>query len=95
MTESNANNIIPSYCHLSVSCRSIVDRCGSLGSCKPHIIIINFFTVSLAEWSVCLTTGHEVEGSIPGTSVFEIFFREFVLERGSVILVCLIRVQLD
>ena len=30
------NHIIPSYCHLQVSCRSLVDRCDSLGSCKPH-----------------------------------------------------------
>ena len=37
LTERNANHIIPSCCHLSVSCWSIVDRCGSLGSCKPQI----------------------------------------------------------
>ena len=29
--------IIPSYCLLPISCRSLVDRCVSLGSCKPHI----------------------------------------------------------
>ena len=39
MTERNANHIIASYCHLSVSCRSLVDRCGSHGSCKPQIYI--------------------------------------------------------
>jgi hypothetical protein len=33
------HHIIPSYCHLPVSCRSLVDRCGSLGSCKPQIIL--------------------------------------------------------
>ena len=33
-------NHIPSYCHLPVSCRSLVDECGSPGSCKPQIIII-------------------------------------------------------
>ena len=37
LTERNANHIIPSYCHLPVSCRSLVDRCGCLGSCKPQI----------------------------------------------------------
>ena len=33
----NANHIIPSFCHLPVICRSLVGRCGSSGSCKPHI----------------------------------------------------------
>ena len=37
LTEPNANHIIPSCCHLPVSCRSLVDRCGPLGSCKPQI----------------------------------------------------------
>ena len=37
LTEHNANHIIPSYCYLPVSCRSLVDRCGSPGSCKPQI----------------------------------------------------------
>ena len=37
MTERNANHIILLYCHLPVSCRSLVDRCGSLGSCEPQI----------------------------------------------------------
>jgi len=37
LMEHNANHIIPLYCHLPVSCRSLVDRCGSLGSCKPQI----------------------------------------------------------
>ena len=36
LTERDDNNIIPSYCHLPVSCWSLVDRCGSLGSCKPR-----------------------------------------------------------
>ena len=33
----NANHIIPSCFHLPVSCRSLVDRCDSIGSCKPQI----------------------------------------------------------
>ena len=37
LTERSANHIIPSYCYLPVSCRSLVDRCGSPGSCKPQI----------------------------------------------------------
>ena len=37
LTELNVNHIIPSYGHLSVSCRSLVDRCGFPGSCKPQI----------------------------------------------------------
>ena len=37
LAERNANHIIPSCCHLPVSYRSLVDRCGSLGSCKPQI----------------------------------------------------------
>ena len=37
LTECNAIHIIPSYCNLPVSCRSLVDWCGSLRSCKPHI----------------------------------------------------------
>jgi hypothetical protein len=36
VTERNADRIIPSYCHLPVSRISLVDRCDSLGSCKPH-----------------------------------------------------------
>ena len=36
LTERNANHIIPFYCHLPVSCRSLVDRSGSLESCKPQ-----------------------------------------------------------
>jgi hypothetical protein len=35
--ERNANHIIPLRCHLPVNCRSIVERCGSPGSCKPQI----------------------------------------------------------
>ena len=34
--ELNANHTV-SHCHLSVSCTSLVDRCGSFGSYKPHI----------------------------------------------------------
>ena len=37
LTERDANHIIPSYFHLTDSCRSPVDWCGSLGSCKPYI----------------------------------------------------------
>ena len=37
LTEHNANHIIPSYCHLPVSCRSLFDRCGSIGSCNSQI----------------------------------------------------------
>ena len=37
LSERNANDIIPSYCHLPASCRSLVDRWGSLGSCKSQI----------------------------------------------------------
>ena len=37
LTERNANHIFPSCCALPVSYRSLVDRCGSLGSCKPQI----------------------------------------------------------
>ena len=39
MTERNANHIIPSCCHLPASCRCLLDRCGSLGSCKPQIYL--------------------------------------------------------
>ena len=38
LTERNANHIIPSCCHLPVSCRSLVDRFGSPGSCRPQIV---------------------------------------------------------
>ena len=37
LTDRNANHINLSCCHLPVSCRSLVDRCGFLGSCKPQI----------------------------------------------------------
>ena len=33
----NANHIIPSYCHLPFSCKSLVDQCGSFGSYKHRI----------------------------------------------------------
>ena len=38
--ECNSNHILPSYCHLPVSCRSLVDWRGSLGSYKPQIFKI-------------------------------------------------------
>ena len=39
--EHNANHIILSCCHLPVSCRNLVDWCGSLGSCLPQIELFN------------------------------------------------------
>ena len=36
LMEGNANHV-SLYCHLPVSCRSLVNRCGRLGSCKPQI----------------------------------------------------------
>ena len=42
LTERNANHIIPSYCSLQLSCRSLVDRRGSLRSCKPQIKTLIF-----------------------------------------------------
>ena len=38
LMEYNVNHIIPSCCHLPVSCKSLVDRCGSLEICKPQIL---------------------------------------------------------
>ena len=38
--EHNANHIIPLYCHLPVSCRSLLDRCGFLGSCKSEWVVL-------------------------------------------------------
>ena len=40
MTERNANHIIPSCSHFSVRYRSLVDQCGSRGSCNPQIYFI-------------------------------------------------------
>ena len=37
LAKRNANHITPSYCYLPLSCRSIIDRCGLLGICKPQI----------------------------------------------------------
>jgi len=37
LTERNTNRIIPSCSHQPISCRSLVEWCGSLGSCKPQI----------------------------------------------------------
>ena len=44
-------------CHLPVSCRSLVDRCGSLGSCKPQI------TMKLSDWKQCYLWSHS-RGSV-------------------------------
>ena len=48
LTERNANHIILSYCHLPVSCRSLVDRCGSLGavSHRFNFLILKLFFMS-------------------------------------------------
>ena len=43
LTESRVDKIIPSCCHLPVSCRSLVERCDSLGSCKPQIYFYLLF----------------------------------------------------
>jgi hypothetical protein len=40
--EGNDNHIILSCCHLPVSCRSLVDRCGSFGNSKPQILNLIF-----------------------------------------------------
>ena len=45
MTEHNSNHIIPLYCHLPVKCRSLVDMCDSLGSCKPQIYFLNLIII--------------------------------------------------
>ena len=37
-------HIIPLYCHLPVSCRSLVDRRVSLGNSKPHIYFFKYKT---------------------------------------------------
>ena len=34
--ELNANHLIPSYCHLPVIWKILVNRCGSLVGCKPQ-----------------------------------------------------------
>ena len=44
LTERNANHIIPSCCHVPVSCRSLVHRCGSPGSYKPQIYVPTFLS---------------------------------------------------
>ena len=36
LRKRNANHIIPSFCHQPFICRSLVDRCSSLGSYKPQ-----------------------------------------------------------
>ena len=54
LTERNANHIIPSYCHLPVSCRSLVDRCSSLGSSKPQIYFFKKHLLNEMIWhNVC------------------------------------------
>ena len=46
--QSHAVNSLPSYCHLPVSCRSLVDRCGSFGSCKPQsYFFFLFYRISM------------------------------------------------
>ena len=45
--EHNANHIISSYGHLPVSCISLVDWCGSLGSCKPQMYSILHIYIQL------------------------------------------------
>ena len=35
--EHNANHIIPVYYHLAVSCRGLVDQCGSLGAVSHRL----------------------------------------------------------
>ena len=47
VTERNTNHIIPSYCYLPVSCRNLVHRCGSLGSCKSQIYYFFFFNLEV------------------------------------------------
>ena len=41
-SEQNANHIILSYCHLTVTCRRTVDRYGSHGGCKSQIFNYTF-----------------------------------------------------
>ena len=58
LTERNGNHIIPLYCHRPVSCRSLVDRCGSLGSCKPQIYFLkfnNYYSAKIEFWVCCLS----------------------------------------
>ena len=45
LTERNAKHMIPSYCHLPVSWRSLVDRCGSFVSCKPPCLYKGYWTL--------------------------------------------------
>ena len=51
LTECNSNHIISSGCDLPVSCRSLVNRCGSLGSRKSHLI----FEVKTSLGALCKT----------------------------------------
>ena len=43
LTERNANHIFPSFCHLPVSCRSLVDQCDSCGRCKAQMYFIIYY----------------------------------------------------
>ena len=47
MTEFNVNHIIPSLCHLQVSCKSLIGRCCSLGCCKSEIWLLIFKNCNL------------------------------------------------
>ena len=51
LRERNVNHIIPSYCHLPVSYRSLRDRCGSLGSCKPQTYFYYFVLLIAARFA--------------------------------------------
>ena len=61
--------LIPLYCHLPVSWRSLVDRCGSLGSCKLQIVFLWYFTCnhrycfSKIYWPSHLAPDQEITGS--------------------------------
>ena len=52
--ECNTNHIILLYCYRQVDCRSLFDWGGSLGSCKPQIIII---------WSIFQVVRMQVDSS--------------------------------
>ena len=56
--EHNANHISLLYCHLPVSCRSLVDQCDSLGRCKHSelIYLISSKICLFLKLSVVLTT---------------------------------------
>ena len=61
LTDSNANHIISPYYHLLISCRSLVDRCGSLGNSRPHVyfhLILNVFVIDSVV--SCFTMDHGI-----------------------------------